>query len=130
MIIGVHSQSRAYGGHTGNDLVRIHVRARARPGLEHVDRELLVMSAGGNLASDTTDHRSHVSIQQAEFGIDHGCGGLDACQRANERSWQAQATDREISHGPLRLSAIHGICRNTQLTQRVMFYAVSFRHRC
>jgi hypothetical protein len=54
VVVGVdelraHLPAEDLGRAVGDDLVGVHVRARARPGLEHVDGEVLVELAVGDL---------------------------------------------------------------------------------
>ncbi len=61
-----------------DDLVRIHVRAGAGPGLVNVQDEMLIQLALSDFQRRLLDHfRSFLGRQNAEFGIGLGGGPFD-----------------------------------------------------
>ena len=71
-------------GQARDHLVRVHVRARARPGLEDVDRELVVELAGRDAVSGGGDALRLVGVEQPELGVHPGGSRLDAAEPARD----------------------------------------------
>ena len=86
-------------GEVGDHLIGVHVRGRARAGLEDVDRELVVELTGGDAVSRGGDALSLAGVEQAEFGVDARGGGLDASEPADHRHRDRLAGDREVRDG-------------------------------
>ena len=86
----------AVAGELGDDLVGVHVRRGARAGLEDVDRELLVVLAGGDLRGGLLDARGAAFGEQAKFAVDGGGGALDARQPVDDGDRHCLPGDREV----------------------------------
>ena len=56
-------------GERADHLVGVHVRRRAGSGLEHVDRELGVVLAGGDRVAGGDDLCGQRGVEEAEFGV-------------------------------------------------------------
>ena len=95
----------ALAGERGDDLVRVHVRARARAGLEDVDRELVVELALRDAVSGGGDAIREVAIEQLEVGVRPRRGGLDATEPARDGDRDGLAGDGEVRHGLVGLTA-------------------------
>ena len=67
-------------------LVRVHVRRRARAGLEDVDRELVVELTCGDAVGGGCDALGLVGVEQAEIGVHAGCSSLDPAEPAGDGS--------------------------------------------
>jgi hypothetical protein len=102
-------------------LVRIHVGAGARTGLEDVDRELRVVLAIRHCQRRLADRRSLVLLQVAHSQVDLDRRGLDQAQCTNELARQVQAGNREIVDRALGLRAIQGVDGDFQLAHAVVF---------
>ena len=74
VVVRVHTVA----GEGGDDLVCVHVRRRARSGLEDVDPELLVQLPGGNAIRRRCDSLSLVLVEEAQLGVHPRGSGLDA----------------------------------------------------
>jgi hypothetical protein len=85
-------------GEVRDDLVGVHVRRRARAGLEDVDRELLVVLAGRDLLGRRRDALGEVASSSPELAVDAGRGALDLAQPADHRHGHPLARDREVVH--------------------------------
>ena len=92
-------------GEGGDDLVRVHVRARAGAGLEDVDRELVVELAGGDAVAGCGDPLRLVGVEQAELGVRARGGGLDPAEPAGHGDGNRLTGDGEVVHGLARLGA-------------------------
>src|SRR5690606_36328031 len=108
-------------GQRGDDLVGVHVRRRARAGLEHVDGEVLVVLALGDLVGRARDRRGQVRLQHAEPGVHARGGRLQQAERANLSPFERPAGDGEVLHGALRLRAVQGVGGDPHLAHRVVF---------
>ena len=71
-------------GEVGDDLVGVHVRGRARAGLEDVDRELVVVLAGRHRVGGGPDPLGQVGVEEPEIGVDPGGGALDAAEPSHD----------------------------------------------
>jgi hypothetical protein len=78
VVVRVHVVSRQGRDH----LVRVHVRARARAGLEDVDRELVVVLAARDRVAGSGDPLRLAGIEQPEPGVHARGGGLDPSEPA------------------------------------------------
>jgi hypothetical protein len=81
VVVRVH----ALAGERRDHLVRVHVRARARAGLEDVDRELVVELAGGDPVAGGGDALGDVGVEQPEVGVRARGGGLDPAEPVRDR---------------------------------------------
>ena len=111
-------------------LVRIHVRRRAAPGLEHVEWEVGVQLALHDLLAGLDDCLSDLRIEEAELHVRLGRRHLDQAERIEEAPTEADPADREVFDGPLRLGAPVGLFGDFQFTQEVLLDAVVGHARC
>ena len=117
MVVGVDGAGLAepLGGEGGDHLVGVHVRRGARPGLEHVDRELVVPLALGDLVGRGRDRLGACVGRRATSrsdGVDLGAAAPLIIARARMRRRSiGQARDREVLHRPLGLGAALGARR-------------------
>ena len=86
-------------GEVGDHLVGVHVRGGARAGLEDVDRELVVVLAGGDRVSGFGDPLGEVGVEHAELAVDPCGRGLESSQLAHDRHRHPLARDREVVDG-------------------------------
>src|SRR5262249_12319574 len=86
-----------------DDLVRVHVRARARSGLEDVDRELLVVLATRDRIRGDGDALCLVPIEEAELCVDTGGSCLDPAEPACDSHRDRLARDGEVRDSLFRL---------------------------
>ncbi len=126
-------------GERGDHLVRVHVRGRARAGLEDVDRELVVELARRDPGRGGRDPLRLVAVEQAEVGVRARGGALDAAEPARDRRRDRLAGDREVRDRLRRLAAPEllpllglrhqGECREGARGRRRRNYATEAR-RC
>ncbi len=84
-------------GQLPDDLVGVHVRRRARSGLEDVDRELPVVRPGGDLVGRLRDRLGELGVEQTEFAVRAGGGALDAPEPVDDLGRDGLARDREVA---------------------------------
>src|SRR5581483_9400396 len=92
VVVRVH----VVAGERGDDLVRVHVRRRARAGLEDVDRELVVEVAVRDPVGRRGDALPAVGVQQPELRVHPRRGALDAAEPARHRNRDRLARDGEV----------------------------------
>ena len=92
-------------GQRRDHLVRVHVRRRARAGLEDVDRELVVELARGDAVGGGGDPLGLVGVEQAEVGVHASSGSLDPAQPARDGSGNRLPGDGEVLDRLARLSS-------------------------
>ena len=95
----------AVAGEVGDHLVRVHVRRGARAGLEDVDRELVVVLAGGDRVAGGGDPLGDVGVEQPELGVGPGRRGLDPAEPVNDRRRDRLAGDGEVGDRLVGLAA-------------------------
>ena len=78
VVVRVH----VLAGQGRDDLVGIHVRARARARLEDVDRELVVVLATRDRIAGYGNPLRLLRVEQSELRIGAGSGGLDPAEPA------------------------------------------------
>ena len=83
-------------GEVGEDLVGVHVRRGPGAGLEDVDRELVVVLAGGDGVTGDCDPLGDVGVEPAELGVDPGRGGLEAAEPMDHRARDRVPGDGEV----------------------------------
>ena len=108
-----------------DDLVDVHVVRHAGAGLERIDDKLLGVLAGEDLVAGAYDRIAPFHREPAGFGIGQRRRLLDQDDASNERRMRPQATDAERFYGPLRPRTPQRIGRDTDLTERVLFYPES-----
>ena len=94
VVVGV----RLVAGEVGDHLVRVRVRGRARAGLEHVDRELVIVAALGHLVARAPDSLRQLGVQEPELAVHARGGGLDAAQPVQHRGRHPLAGDGKVLH--------------------------------
>ena len=92
-------------GEGGDDLVRVHVRARAGAGLEDVDRELVVELSGRDPVAGGSDALREVGVEEAEVGVRARRSRLDATEPVRHGDGNRLAGDREVRDRLRRLAA-------------------------
>ena len=83
-------------GELGDHLVGVHVRGGAGAGLEDVDRELVVVLAGGDLVAGLGDRVGNPLVEPGDLGVGPGRSGLDPAEPANHRYGDLVPRDREV----------------------------------
>ena len=101
VVVRVH----VVAGERRDHLVRVHVRARARPRLEDVDRKLVVVLALGDRVAGGGDPLGLLGVEQAEVGVRTRGGGLDPAEPAGDGNRNRLAGDREVRDRLPRLAA-------------------------
>ena len=77
----MHRATESPTGEGGDNLVHVHIGRSARPGLEHVDRELIEERSISDLGRHLRDDAAHGRVDRGNFGerpVDGARGGLDA----------------------------------------------------
>ena len=91
-------------GERGDHLVRVHVRGRARAGLEDVDRELVVELARGDPVAGGGDPLGLLGVEEAELGVRARGRRLDPSEPAGDGGRDRLAGDRKVLD---RLACFH-----------------------
>jgi len=120
VVVGVHVLPESLRGERREHLVGVHIRRRTRAGLEDVDREVLVVRAGGHLLGDGPDRVGHVLRDHAELAVDRGGRALHQGQGLDVIALQRRAGDREVLHRPLGLGPPQGVLGDPNLPHRVV----------
>jgi hypothetical protein len=109
----------------GDDLVRVHVRRCAGAALDHIHHKRLVQLPGDDLPAGGDDRPGALVVEQAQFLVGRGGGGLDHGQRPDQVHVGAQrlAGDREILHGTQRVHAPVGVIGDLAVADQVVFGA-------
>ena len=113
VVVGMH----ALAGEVRDDLVGVHVRRGARAGLEDVDRELVVVLAGGDVVGRRADPLGEVGVELAEVGVDARGGALDRGQPAHDADRHALTGDGEVLDRLGRLAAPQLLLSHAHLTR-------------
>src|SRR5580700_10794215 len=119
----MHGLAEGLASQPGYDLVRVHVGRGARPGLEHVNRELVVEPAASHFRRRRGDRLSLAGREHAEFSVDHGRGPLYPGERGDQVMTQPLAGDLEVLYRSLRLRAPERVGGYRDLAHRVMLGA-------
>ena len=106
-------------------LVGVHVGLRARAGLPHDEREMIVELSFGHLASRRDDRFGQPRIEQAQPGVDPCRRLLDPAQRMDERQGHAIIADAKVFERALRLRAPQPVGGDFDSAHRVMLGAGS-----
>ena len=100
VVVRVH----ALAGEVRDHLVGVHVRGGAGAGLEDVDRELVVVLAGGHLVARARRCARRCRVEQPELGVHARRLGLDASEPAHhggrERARRTPGSSRPPSWSP------------------------------
>src|SRR5690606_19702592 len=89
----------------GDALVGIHVGLRARAGLPHDQREVLVELPVGNFPGSPGDRLGQPWLEQPEPRVDPRGGALDDPERADHAGRHALPADTEVLEAALGLRA-------------------------
>src|SRR6266571_5425274 len=103
MIVWMHRSVEAFRRDRGDHLVRVRVARCARPGLEYIDRELIVVLTCRYLTRCGCDGSGHLAIQHPKLGVDRRRGRLDLAKGGDKPAVYSAARDREVLHRPLGL---------------------------
>ena len=101
VVVRVH----VLAGEGGDDLVGVHVRARARAGLEDVDRELVVVLAARDRIAGDCNPLCFLGVEQPELGVRSGGGGLDPAQPARNGHRDRLAGNLEVANRLARFAS-------------------------
>src|SRR6185436_7316545 len=113
-----------------DDLVRVHVRARARTRLKYVDGELIRVHAVRDLEGARLDRARDSLRQQAQAPVRASGGPLDERQCAHERRRHSQTADGEVIDRALRLCAPQRGRGHLQFAHAVALHTKIGRHAC
>jgi hypothetical protein len=92
VVVGVHAPT----GQGRDHLVGVHVRRGARAGLEHVDRELVVVLSGRDRIRRRGDPLGQALVEQPQRRVHPRGGTLDPAQPMHHRNRDRLARDREV----------------------------------
>ena len=107
-----------------HDLIHVHVRLRARPGLPHVQREVEVEGAADDLIADSLDELALPRREAVVAGIDDCCSLLHVAVRVIDLVRHAVMADVEVDEASLRLGAPVAIGRHHHGAKAVKFLAL------
>ena len=129
--LGAHGAAREFDGAVGDNLVGVHVRLRARAGLEDDQREVVVELTGDDLVAGLRDVVRDVGGQLAQLGVGQGCGLLQDAEGAHHRATphECVAADVEVVQRTLGLSAPIAVRGDLNGSHRVGFGAGFLCHR-
>src|SRR5436190_23658002 len=96
-------------GQVRDHLVRVHVRGGSGACLEDIDRELVVVAAGGDAVGRLGDGVGELAVEQSKLSVDPGGGRLDPGQPVDYRKRDAFAGDGEVRTA-LLVSAPQSCC--------------------
>ncbi len=130
VIVRMHGATETARGERCDHFVRVHVRARARAGLENVNGKLRIMLAGLDIGRRGVDGARDLGIQQLEPGVGAGGGLLHQAQCADEGARQGVPADGKIVHGALRLRAPERVRGHLQFAHAVALDPKRSRHEC
>ena len=90
-----------------NDLVDVHVRRRARPGLKDIKWELVIESTICDLSGDIDDAPDDIvrKMKHPEVGVHLRRRLLDRSDLVNDRQWEHLTGDLEVCQRKLRLGS-------------------------
>jgi hypothetical protein len=115
--------SHEHGGPVADDLVGVHVRGGAAPGLEDVEHELLVVRAVDHLLRGLDDHLGRLGVEQAEVPVRLRSGLLHVAEGLDEAAGKAQVANGEVVLGALGLGAVEGVGGHLDGAEGVAFGA-------
>src|ERR1700751_4834204 len=95
VVVGMHGHTVG-AGDARDHLVGVHVGTGARPGLEDVDRELVVVLTVGDFGGGGDDRVGLVGCQQSEVLVALRAGTLQQTQGADLGALKAAAGDRKV----------------------------------
>ncbi|MCY1429728.1 hypothetical protein D9M71_456580 [compost metagenome] len=121
LVVGVDRATQATAGEGRHHLVGVHVRAGARAGLEHIDREVLQAVLGQQFLAGGDDGAADFRIDLFQRDVGPGGSRLGQQQGADERQRHALAADREVVHRTLGLRPIQRGGGHRQFTHAVAF---------
>ena len=129
--LGAHGAARNLDGAVGDDLVGVHVRLRARAGLEDDQREVVVELAGDDLVAGLRDVVRDVGGQLAQLGVGQGRGLLQDAEGAHHRAspHEGVASNVEVVQRTLGLSAPVAVRGDLNGAHRVGFGTGFLCHR-
>src|SRR6185436_19641891 len=106
-------------------LVRVHVRLRARAGLEHDQRELVIEATIDHILSSAHDEVDLVGWQLVQLAVRERGALLEDSEGADDGAIPAISfhADRKIAVRTFRLGAPEAIVGDLDLTQSVLFHA-------
>ena len=129
--LGTHLAARDLDGAVGDDLVSVHVRLRARTGLEDNQREVVVELAGDDLVTGLRDEVRDVGGQLAQLRVGQGRGLLQDAEGAHHRATphEGVASNVEVVQRTLGLSAPVAVRGDLNGAHRVGFGTGFLCHR-
>ena len=92
--------------------------------MEHVDGELVVVQAVGDLGCGGDDRVGLLRVEQPEVLVHLCAGALEQAERADLGALQASARDREVLHRALGLRAPQRVDGHPDLAHGVVLDAV------
>jgi hypothetical protein len=127
VVVRVHGLAERRRGEGREDLVHVHVRARAGARLVHVDGEVLVVGSARHLVRGRDDGLGDVGVHDAHLAVHDRGGALDAGERLDLRGLEPAAGDGEVLDGALRLGGVQRGPRDPHLAHRVVLDAERVR---
>jgi hypothetical protein len=103
--LGAHRPAQPLDGAVGDHLVGVHVRLRARAGLPHDQREVIVQLPLGDLLGRLDDGRADRRIEFAQRHVGLGGGALDDAEGPDDRQRLSLPSDLEVLQAALGLRA-------------------------
>ncbi|GAA3086471.1 hypothetical protein GCM10020254_33630 [Streptomyces goshikiensis] len=120
VVVGVDLAAEPLGGQGGDHLVDVHVGRGPGARLEHVDGEVLVPAALGDLGGGGADRLGEVLVHHTQARVHRGGRALDAGEGLDVGALQALPGDGEVLHGALGLGPPLGVRGDPYLSHRVV----------
>jgi len=115
--------TKEFTGSVRDDLVEVHVRLRARPGLPNYEGKMTVPLALYDLVCRSRYRLCEVFVEAAEFQIGQRGRFFYKRHGANQGTWHTLVADFEVLARPLGLCAPIAVARDLDWPKRVCFGA-------
>ena len=112
-------------GGVGNHFIDVHVGLRARSGLPHRQRKVLVQFAVSDVLSDSSNGRRTLAVERPKLAVDLGSRAFDGTERVHDPDRHALGTNTKVMQRPLGLCAPKPVGRNLERSEGVALNARS-----
>ena len=127
VVVGVHDpgpqvSAQYLGRDVGDDLVGVGVGRRARPGLEDVQHEMVVILPVNHPLGRLDDGVAYRLVQDSHFHVRLRRRLLDQSQCTDESPREPQIADGEVQHRPHRRRPVESVSWDLHFPHGVAFY--------
>src|SRR5699024_8222042 len=124
VVVGVNIRAEAVTGQSGDHLIGVHVRRGSGSRLEHVDGEVVVVFAVGDLVGGGRDRLGGLGVEHPETCVHAGRGGFEQPECADLRALEAAPGYGVVLDGPLCLCPREGVGGDPDFANCVVLDAV------